>query len=354
MLSDHSSGILPEQHSPIFSNSNHGSAAARACAARHTAAHACPPYSNTGGNLETGISEVAHVDWFACSCSPAHGDSEELILSGAITCLLELLNIELAQCVDTGKGWNGYRTRIDLGGYGLLAYGGESQRGSFHVELNGSGCMRVSDWCAVAEWGQRNRARITRVDLAHDDLEGHEVSIETAVRWYQEGEFNAGGRTPEHKVNGDWLTPGSPKGRTLNVGHRENGKLCRVYEKGKQLGDPKSPWVRAEVEFRGKGRVLLWDMLTSPSAYLAGAFPCLAFLSAVQSKIKTISKAVSISLDTAIRNGRIAVGKLVNVMMRFHAGDAFAVVDDLSRDGIPRRLENFRDFLWPPNPEGAS
>lgn len=315
-----------------------------------------PRISNTGGNPETGISgesltsEVAHVDWFACSCSPAHGDSEELILSGAITGLLELLNIEMSQCVDTGKGWNGYRTRIDLGGYGLLAYGGESQRGSFHVELNGSGCARVSDWSAVAEWGQRTRAKITRVDLAHDDFEGKTVNIEILRQWHESGAFTSNGRPPDAHLRDDL---GSGKGKTLYVGNRANGKLLRGYEKGKQLGDVASQWFRVEVELKGKARTIPWDVLTNPSAYLAGAFPCLAFLSTVQSKIKTISKAVSISLDTAIRNGRIAVGKLVNVMMRFHVGDAFAVVDDLSRDGIPRRLENFRDFLWPPCVEGS-
>lgn len=47
------------------------------------------------------------------------------------------------------------------------------------------------------------------------------------------------------------------RGRTFYVGRRENGKLLRVYEKGKQLGAENSPWVRIELELHNKdsGRV---------------------------------------------------------------------------------------------------
>ena len=58
-----------------------------------------------------------------------------------------------------------------------------------------------------------------------------------------------------------------------------NGKMLRIYEKGKQLGDSESPWVRVEAELRNKSRVIPWDALTRPGSYLAGAYPCLAYLS---------------------------------------------------------------------------
>ena len=108
------------------------------------------------------------------------------------------------------------------------------------------------------------------------------MSIATALQWRDAGEFAANGRPPRSKLIDDL---GSGEGKTLYVGNRKNGKLCRVYEKGRQLGNPSSPWVRVEVEFRNKSRVIPWDTLINPGHYLAGAYPCFAYLSHTQEKI---------------------------------------------------------------------
>ncbi|MFH1818414.1 MAG: replication initiation factor domain-containing protein [Pseudomonadota bacterium] len=243
------------------------------------------------------------------------------------------------------KGAAGYKTSYDMNGYGLLALGGKGQRGTVLVSLTGKGCTRINNWPAVQHFLEGHRARLKRVDVAHDDLQGTTLNMESAVLWYHGGGFNSGGRTPEHSTRGDWLTPGSPKGRTLYVGNRANGKYCRIYEKGKQLGEPSSPWVRGEVEFKDESRVLPYAMLTQPGDYLAGAYPCLAYLSHAQEKIKTITKAVSISYDASVHHARQTVGRLVNVMMQMNGGDAFAVLNQLKREGVPRRLKNYADFL---------
>ncbi|MDR0848010.1 MAG: replication initiation factor domain-containing protein [Propionibacteriaceae bacterium] len=49
---------------------------------------------------------------------------------------------------------------------------------------------------------------------------------------------------------GDWFTEGHPKGCTLYVGSRKSAIFLRCYEKGKQLGDPVSDWVRVELQVR--------------------------------------------------------------------------------------------------------
>ena len=242
----------------------------------------------------------------------------------------------------TNKGWFGYKHRFDLGGFGILAHGGESQRGSYHVEINATGCAHVQDWEKVRAWGEAHGATITRVDLAHDDIEGETVSISAAREWLEAGDFSTNGRPPNASLIDDL---GSCKGKTLYIGNRQSGKLCRVYEKGRQLGYTSSSWVRVEVELRNKSRVIPWDVLANPGHYLAGAYPCLSFLSVVQEKIRTITKAVTVTYESAVNNARQMVGKLVNVMMQFHSGDAFAVVNDLKREGIPGRLENYAGFL---------
>lgn len=117
------------------------------------------------------------------------------------------------------------------------------------------------------------------------------------------------------------------------------------YEKGKQLGDPSSPWVRVELELRGKSRLIPWDVLTSPGIYLAGGYPCLAYLSKVQDKIRTISKAVEITLESMTRYLHTAGGKSINALMQTNGEDAVALVNSIRREGIPRRLVNYSDFL---------
>ena len=60
---------------------------------------------------------------------------------------------------------------------------------------------------------------------------------------------------------------------TLFIGSRGSAKYCRIYEKGRQLGDPDSPWVRFEVEYRKADSVLPIDMLIKPGQYLTGGIP---------------------------------------------------------------------------------
>jgi len=250
------------------------------------------------------------------------------------------------QQIDRVGKWNGYDMVFDLGGHGLLGIGGEHQRGTIHVSLTGSGCAHVSDWKAVQVFLESINARITRADLAHDDFEGKTLNMETAVQWYHDGLFKTGGRNPAHRIEGDWLDPGSPKGRTLYIGRKANGKLCCIYEKGKQQGDTTSPWTRAEVRLGGKSRVIPYDVLTRPGHYLAGAYPeALGYLSAVQEKIRTISKVVNLSLAAVIHHTRMTGGKVVNLLRTLYKGDDSKVVEALRRDGVPKRLENYADFI---------
>lgn len=303
---------------------------------------ASPRPVTTGGNfsspeaLKKLLSALAHIDWFAFTIFPPEGCALPWVFAELVALF------QIPEMTSTGKGWFGYTDRFDLGGYGLLAHGGESQKGSVHVELNANGCARVVDWGKIKEWAERYGVTITRLDLAHDDIEGKFVSIATALEWHQAGEFATNGRPPAASMFDDL---GSGKGKTLYIGNRKNGKLCRVYEKGRQLGDTSSPWVRVEVEWHNKGRVIPLDALINPGHYLAGAYPCLSFLSVVQEKIRTITKTVTVTLNSAIHHAQQMAGKLVNVMMQFHGGDAFAVVNELKRDGVPRRLENYADFL---------
>ena len=290
---------------------------------------------------ESVLEDVAHIDWLAFTVTPPEGQTPAWLFQ-ALQQFLPIQNFH-----PTGKGWNGYKERHTIIGagdadFGLVALGGKSQRGSLHVELNAQACALFSDWPALKAWGEQCKANITRIDLAHDDLTGETASINTGLAWLESGLFNLNGRPAKARLIDDL---GSGDGKTMYVGKRANGKMLRIYEKGKQLGDSQSPWVRVEAELRNKSRVIPWEALTRPGNYLAGAYPCLAYLSERQDKIKAIAKAVEISLESSVEHLHQTGGKLINLLMHVHSGDAFAVVDELKRPGIPQRLKAYSHYL---------
>jgi phage replication initiation protein len=276
------------------------------------------------------------VDWLAFTFKPVAPSSD--CLAWTRNTLTDVFGVPAENWTSKGRGWNGYSTRIDLGAFGLLAYGGQAQKGTFHVELNSQACRRIQDWNAIRLWGETSAAVITRVDVAHDDFSAVQVSVERARAWLEEGRFNASGRPPAAELRDDL---GSNRGKTLYVGHRGSGKFLRIYEKGKQLGDPTSPWVRAEVELRNKGRVVPWAVVTNAGAYLAGSYPALGFLSVEQKRLRTIQRAGEISYAAMVRNLRTQGGKSLHVMSIVHGGDACEVLTQLVREGVPKRLAGY-------------
>lgn len=309
-----------------------------------------PRVVTTGGNnsAHSHSPQSAHVDWlgFTVNFSDTH----------SLHWLAQSLRQFIPRLVltPTGKGWFGYKVRhtialadlpdLDLG---LVAHGGDSQRGTATIQLNAQACALITDWAGLKAWCEQNAVRITRVDLAHDDLTGQVLSIERALQWRLDGLFSKNGaregRTAVKARLVDDL--GSSDGKTFYVGKRGSGKLLRIYEKGKQLGDMSSPWVRAEVELRSKDRVIPWDVLDYPADYLSDCYPCLQYLSAEQRKIKTIKKSIEITLDSSVHHLSYMGGMLVNFLMLVFEGDAQAVVKLIRRDGIPRRLSGFAAHL---------
>ncbi|MBS1197473.1 MAG: hypothetical protein H6R18_1258 [Proteobacteria bacterium] len=225
--------------------------------------------------------------------------------------------------------------------WGMVCYGG--QRGTIMVTLNGTGCaaakygweQRLKDFLDTAE-----RSRITRLDLAHDDYTGATYSVDRADQDHSEGLFNCGGRNPDVEHRGNWKNPNG-KGRTLNVGNRSNGKFCRVYEKGRQLGDKESEWVRIEVEFKSTDRVIPFDALLRPGEYLAAAYPAFAWISETQERIFTTRKVVESTVDKAVAWIRHQCGPSIREMVDLFGVDAF--LSKVTRDGNPRwsKVPNF-------------
>lgn len=174
------------------------------------------------------------------------------------------------------------------------------------------------------------------MDLAHDDYEGTR-DVDAAVKMYDQGAFKSGGRNPICSLEGDWKQV-SGHGRTFYVGKRAHGKYLRVYEKGKQLGDALSPWVRWEVEFHNRDRAIPPEVLTKPAQYLAGAYPGLEFISTECTRIKTQRKTLQASLGHLVECLSKSYGKTINAMVMQGLEPADIVAMTL-RGGIPDRLK---------------
>ena len=243
---------------------------------------------------------------------------------------------------DRERGLHGWKKSFAFDrGNVMFALGG--QRGTALLSIPGEGCAFISDWEKLKCFLRDELAgKITRWDGAADDFEGKH-SVDLAVALYKLGGFKSGGREPKPKQHGNWITP-DDLGRTFEVGIRKNGKLARIYEKGKQLGCPSNPWVRWEVELHSIDRHIPWDVLTRPGEYVAGAYPCLSWVSEQASRIRTVKAQDDISYTRLKHVGSLAYGALINVMLQ-REGSAERVVELLRREGVPKRLVFTDDHL---------
>lgn len=233
------------------------------------------------------------------------------------------------------QGFLGYEDSWELGdGYGRFATGGASQKGTSFININADGCMATKNWPAVYELLKELNARITRIDLAHDDYDGV-FDIEAALQMYASGEFTSAGRPPSLKSINDH---GSGAGKTVYIGNRENGKLLRVYEKGRQLGEPTSPWVRWELELHNRDREIPLDTLIRPGDYLAGGYPGLSWISERQDRVRTTREKMRLNFEQLVRHCSRSYGKLLWVMAEELGIPAEEVVSRLAVKGAPSRL----------------
>ncbi len=234
------------------------------------------------------------------------------------------------------SGFLGYKNSFEIGQTtALFAYGGQRETG--FISFPGSACALINDWHGCIHLLRDIlKGRITRWDGAVDVFDGN-PSVDDAVKFYLEGQFNAGGNKVKISQQGNWLEPDG-SGRTLYIGLRKNGKMLRVYEKGKQLGDPKSPWTRWELELHSRDRIIPWEVLLKPDDYIAAAYPCMHWVSGTQERIRTTQMATTISYEHAIYHASRGYGQYINTMLEVE-GTAEKVIERLKRDGVPRRLD---------------
>lgn len=270
----------------------------------------------------------------------------------------------LRLCQQFGNGRNFFRNSIQLENKaGFIAFGGNNRvtnrKGETEVRheriqfyISGEGCRQVRDWNhvyqALTGTMRPYGPKLTRVDVAYDDTVGRR-NLDHARDLYMHGKFKGRGAPPTANFIDDM---GSRKGSTFNVGSRETGKMLRVYEKGRQLGDKASPWVRWELEVNAKQYEIPFDVLLEPVKYLAGAYPALEWISDAKAVIESKKKRAGIEFNHLVAHGRRGYGKLVHYMVADLNMTPDDVVSALIREGKPGRLiwteTEVRDELFQP------
>lgn len=197
--------------------------------------------------------------------------------------------------------------------------------------------------------------KISRCDLAHDDIDGLYSSAELANEADTNGGFALTNKLPQVQHLGDWKRH-EGRGRTLQVGARANGKLYRGYEKGKQLGDTESFWFRHEVELGNKSRIIPLEILLRPSEYFAGTYPYMseiAHLAGVNdnfcpTRIETIKKTMSISFQKSVSVVKRQFGRYLKVFRDIYNDDSeiLEMLETEKTDYYPKRLKLFEKMIF--------
>lgn len=243
-------------------------------------------------------------------------------------------------------GMNFYRQSWVLGdGMGFICFGG--QRATLMVVLSGQGCQN-----AVVGWEKRLfdfltkdaiRPSISRIDLAHDDINGAYLSVDWAYEQYDLGGYTqkAGGRPPNIECKGNWKRP-TGKGRTLYIGLRKSSKLCRFYEKGKKEGDKSSLWCRCEVEFKNTNSVIPFEVLLNPTDYFAAAYPCFSHFVQVATpqRMEVKQKTAQITIAACIEVTKHQFGKYIRVFRELYGDkEALDLICNPDKDAWPKRMK---------------
>lgn len=253
----------------------------------------------------------------------------------------------LGQCLSIAyrpRGWQGYKTAADVlladMSVGLMAWGGDNQRGWVHASMNGTGCAWVHDWDIAQEALSKLPALSTRrCDIALDTI-GRQVTHESVVDAYRAGMFCAPGR-PGRPPKCQRIESERPEdGRTVYVGSRENDKFFRGYEKGLQMaakgpqgtthigGVPVGDMYRCELELKAKSGELPADLIDNRDQYFAGAYPYLQHvLHDVLPEVMVIDRRLAprLNLERALEHIREQYGSTLFTALTVHQGDIGAV-----------------------------
>jgi len=303
------------------------------------------PDSNTGLNPQssTRAGFAVGVDYCSLVFPAVFAEQHELVTA---TQMVEWLYPDVPVTVSflEAKRWQFYENSAYIFGpdgkvVGRVGVGGNGD--SICVSMTGAGCTLVDDWMCTVIQARRLHAHLSRADLAFDDFEGQIFKdIREVNQWAIDGAFDAGtGRPADTNF---WDDHGKGKGCSVYVGSRGR-KLLNLYEKGKQLKDKTSRWIRCELRLWANDQVLPLEMLCDPLGYLRGAYKLLADLlpdEAEPAKPERVARTVKATAEAAIKFLRMQAGPTLDLLVRALGPDVWTLLSErVLRSETPGRFK---------------
>lgn len=249
---------------------------------------------------------------------------------------------DLVTIKQRSKGWNGYKQAADVCmgdmSLGMIAYGGESQRGWVHVGLTGRGCEWLLDWArAERVFNALPRCEYKRLDIALTVKDGS-VSHQRVLDAFAAGLFKTGGLPPGMKK----LESSDPMaGNTVYIGKRGGNKFLRCYDKGLEMLKGKAPHLnithiegvpvldiyRVEFEWRSATAPIPLDAISRRDTYFAGAYPFTAELlqQPFEPFVQRRERGPQRELELALMHIQQQYGRTLFTAMVHHDGDISTV-----------------------------
>lgn len=302
--------------------------------------------------------DSSFIDWVnitfhlstACRYSSALNKLDQLSIIRVMSAKLEMI-FGYGVTDEGGNGCNYYKRSFILGDkWGHILIGGQND--TIMVMISGNGCAAAaSGWESRLYDFLKNEAirpKITRIDLAYDDLNGEQYSVDEALADHRLGLYSRTNRRPKCECIGDWDLPDG-RGRTFYVGVRTSDRYLRVYEKGMQLGAKWHKWVRVELELKSKDTLIPFEILLSAGAYLAAAYPALEWISEHKAdRMLTKATVTEIGINKQIEITKKQQGNAIGALVEiFGPEEALRLIT--RNDKVPDRLKT-HDFRFSAEP----
>ncbi|MEB0137642.1 MULTISPECIES: replication initiation factor domain-containing protein [unclassified Undibacterium] len=244
---------------------------------------------------------------------------------------------------------------------GIFCIGHRNNR--FLVSISGDGWLNANPDAAEKLHKFLNQlndhgadVRISRVDIAADyytDGPTHDEFEEA----YHRGEFvrqqrhiNSKDAWPNYQVYGCIHTNrGLQAGITDAIGVRTSDLYLRRYDKGRQLGDPSSPWVRVELEIKNKDTIIPLDVLLMPETFFC-QYPWLRNLrDSTAEKMETKRQRAEITVEASKKIIKTQFGKYLRVLRGLVDSDE-ELINQLQsdEDEWPKRLAKVAPQIFVP------
>jgi len=272
-------------------------------------------------------------------------------IAGAISALMQdMFGEGFGISKKNGFGMHFHRESFVIGDkMGIFCIGHRNNR--FLVSISGDGWLNANANAAKklhAFLNQLNEhggdVRISRVDIAADYYSDGPTHAEFEEAYHrgdfvrQQRHINSKDAWPNYQVYGCIHTNrGIQAGITDAIGVRTSDLYLRRYDKGRQLGDPNSAWVRVELEIKNKDTIIPLDVLLHPEAFFC-QYPWLRNLrDSTAEKMETKKQRAEITVEASKKIIKVQFGKYLRVLRGLAESD----------EDLINQLQSDED-VWPP------